>query len=181
MTAINIRPDRTQPEIRLAIGESSIGYVLVAKSDRGVCAILLGNDPEVLTRDLQKRFPDAALLGADGDLEDVLARVVRYIDKPIDRPTASIDLPLDLQGTEFQQKVWKALLEIPVGSTASYQAIANRIGLPKSVRAVAQACGANALAVVVPCHRVVRSDGALSGYRWGVDRKRALLNREAYA
>src|SRR5882762_7044701 len=140
MTAINLLPE-TQPQIRLAIGESSVGYVLVAKSDRGVCAILLGDDPEVLTRDLQKRFPDVALLGVDGDLEDVLARVVRYIDRPIDRPAEGIDLSLDrsldLQGTEFQQRVWKALLEIPVGSTASYQTIANRIGLPKSVRAVA--------------------------------------------
>src|SRR5882724_2321899 len=177
MTAINIRSNRTQSEIRFAIGESSFGSVLVAKSGRGVCAILLGDDHEVLTHDLQKRFPDTALVVADGDLEGVLAKVVRYIEKP----TLGIDIPLDLQGTEFQQRVWKALLEIPLGSTASYQTIANRIGLPKSVRAVAQACGANALAIAVPCHRVVRSDGALSGYRWGVDRKCALLNREAYA
>ena len=181
MTAINVRLGRTQSEIRLAISESSVGYVLVAKSGRGICAILLGNNPEVLTRDLQKRFPDAVLLGADSDLEDALTSVVRYIDKPTEGIDLSLGLSLDLQGTEFQQRVWKALLEIPVGSTASYQTIANRIGLPKSVRAVAQACGANALAVVIPCHRVVRSDGALSGYRWGIDRKRALLNREAYA
>ena len=160
-----------------AIGESSLGQVLVARSNLGVCAILLGDDPALLARDLQDRFPRAELVSGDGECERLAVKVAGFIA----RPALGLDLPLDIQGTVFQQSVWQALRQIPAGSTASYTDIANQIGMPKAVRAVAQACGANALAVAVPCHRVVRSDGALSGYRWGVERKRALLDREARA
>jgi AraC family transcriptional regulator of adaptative response/methylated-DNA-[protein]-cysteine methyltransferase len=162
-------------EIRFAVGECSLGSILVASSALGVCAILLGDDPDLLVRDLQDRFRNATLLGGDEDFEQLIARVVGFIEAP----SLGLDLPLDLRGTAFQQRVWLALKEIPAGSTASYAEIAQRIGAPKSFRAVAQACGANSLAVAIPCHRVVRSDGNLSGYRWGVERKRQLLDREA--
>jgi AraC family transcriptional regulator of adaptative response/methylated-DNA-[protein]-cysteine methyltransferase len=137
----------------------------------------LGDDPNVLVRDLQKQFPKANLIGNDPSYEQLVAKVVALIEQP----GFGLDLPLDIRGTAFQQRVWKALQQIPPGSTASYAEIAIKIGMPKAVRAVAQACGANDLAVAIPCHRVVRSDGALSGYRWGVERKRALLQREAHA
>jgi AraC family transcriptional regulator of adaptative response/methylated-DNA-[protein]-cysteine methyltransferase len=149
----------------------------VASSDKGICAILLGEDPDMLLHDLQDRFPRAKLIGGDADFEELIAKVVGFVEAP----ALGLDLPLDVRGTAFQQRVWQALREIPVGSTASYLDIARRIGAPKSVRAVARACGANALAVAIPCHRVVRSDGGLSGYRWGVERKRALLTREGGA
>ena len=142
-----------------------------------MCAILLGDDPEALARDLQDRFPRARLIGGDAAFERLVARVVGLIEAP----ALGLDLPLDLRGTAFQQRVWQALRDIPAGAKASYSDVARRIGAPKSIRAVAQACGANALAVMIPCHRVVRRDGALSGYRWGVERKRALLEREALA
>lgn len=161
--------------IRFAIGECSLGSILVAQSDRGLCAILLGDDPAALARDLQDRFPKAELQRGERDFEALVAQVVGFVDAP----GLGLDLPLDIRGTAFQQRVWQALREIPVGTTASYTDIARRIGAPGSVRAVAQACGANALAVAIPCHRVVRSDGGLSGYRWGVERKRALIQREA--
>jgi len=164
-------------DIRFAIGQSTLGAVLVAASDRGVCAILMGDDPEELIRDLERRFPQANLIGADRDFEDMVAKVVGFVEAP----RIGLDLPLDLQGTAFQQRVWQALREIPVGKTVSYTEIAERIGAPKSVRAVAQACAANKIAVAVPCHRVVRNDGGLSGYRWGVERKRDLLKREGLA
>lgn len=160
--------------IKFAVGECSLGSILVAQSERGVCAILLGDDPEQLTRDLQDRFPRATLIGGDSDFEQLVALVVGFVEQP----KINFDLPLDIQGTAFQRRVWQALREIPPGSTVSYTQIAQRIGMPKAVRAVAQACGANALAVAIPCHRVVRTDGGLSGYRWGVERKRALLNKE---
>lgn len=160
--------------IQFAIGESSLGAILVARSQRGVCAISLGDDPERLLRELQDRFPRAELIGGDAAFERLVAQVVGLIE----HPNIGHDLPLDVRGTAFQQRVWQALRQIPCGETASYAQIAQRIGAPKAVRAVAQACAANALAVAVPCHRVVRSDGALSGYRWGVERKRALLVRE---
>jgi AraC family transcriptional regulator of adaptative response/methylated-DNA-[protein]-cysteine methyltransferase len=147
----------------------------VAQGERGVCAILLGDDPDQLARDLQDRFPHADLIGGDAGFEGLVAKVVGFVEAP----KLGLDLPLDVQGTAFQQRVWQALREIPAGATASYAEVANRIGAPKSVRAVAQACGANPLAVAIPCHRVVRTDGGLSGYRWGVERKRALLEREA--
>ncbi len=160
-----------------AIDSSLLGPVLVARSEPGVCAILMGDDASILTRDLQDRFPRAELIGDDGNCEQLVAKVASFIECP----ALGLDLPLDIRGTAFQQRVWQALRQIPVGSTASYTEIANQIGMPKSVRAVAQACGANALALAVPCHRVVRSDGSLSGYRWGIERKRALLDREARA
>jgi AraC family transcriptional regulator of adaptative response/methylated-DNA-[protein]-cysteine methyltransferase len=137
----------------------------------------MGDDPLQLVRDLQDQFPKANLIGDDGNYEDMVAKVIRLIETP----SVGLDLPLDIRGTAFQQRVWKALQQIPVGSTASYADIAKSIGMPKAVRAVAQACGANSLAVAIPCHRVIRNDGALSGYRWGVERKRALLDREAQA
>jgi AraC family transcriptional regulator of adaptative response/methylated-DNA-[protein]-cysteine methyltransferase len=157
------------------VGECSLGSILVAQSEIGVCAILLGDDPEALVRDLQDRFPRATLIGGDAEFEQLVSRVVGFIEAP----GLGLDLPLDVRGTAFQQRVWQALQEIPAGSTASYTEIAARIGAPKSVRAVAQACAANPLAVAIPCHRVVRNDGGLSGYRWGIERKRALQEREA--
>jgi AraC family transcriptional regulator of adaptative response/methylated-DNA-[protein]-cysteine methyltransferase len=164
-------------DIRFAVGQCSLGAILVAQSSRGVCAILLGDDPDLLIHDLQDKFPRANLIGADHDFEQLIAKVVGFIEAP----AVGLDLPLDLRGTAFQERVWMALREIPSGSTASYAEIAQRIGAPKSFRAVAQACGANSLAVAIPCHRVVRSDGNLSGYRWGVERKRQLLERETQA
>ncbi len=164
-------------EIRFAIGECSLGSILVARSVRGICAILIGDDPDALARNLQEGFPRARLIGGDREFEEWVARVVGFVEAP----ALGLDLPLDVRGTAFQQRVWRALQEIPAGSTATYSEIAGRIGAPKSVRAVAQACAANALAVAIPCHRVVRTDGGLSGYRWGVERKRALLARERAA
>ncbi|MFW6752487.1 bifunctional DNA-binding transcriptional regulator/O6-methylguanine-DNA methyltransferase Ada [Pseudomonas glycinae] len=161
-------------DIRFAVGQCSLGAILVAQSERGICAILLGDDPHQLVCDLQDQFRRANLIGADAEFEQLIAHVVGFIEAP----AIGLDLPLDVRGTAFQERVWQALREIPVGSTASYADIALRIGSPKAVRAVAQACGANSLAVAIPCHRVVRSDGNLSGYRWGVERKRELLERE---
>ena len=162
-------------DIRFAIGECSLGAILVARSDRGVCAITLGDDPDALARELQDRFPNANLIGGDAGFEALVAKVVGFVEAP----AIGLDLPLDVRGTAFQERVWRALRQIPACTTASYADIARRIGQPRAVRAVAQACGANHLAVAIPCHRVVRSDGALSGYRWGVERKRELLQREA--
>jgi AraC family transcriptional regulator of adaptative response/methylated-DNA-[protein]-cysteine methyltransferase len=175
MTPTRYRAGGTDTDIRFAIGECSLGSILVAQSDRGVCAILMGDRPDKLARDLQDRFPRANLIGGDAGFEQLVAKVVGFVEAP----GLGLDLPLDVRGTAFQQRVWQALQNIPAGQTASYADIAARIGAPKAPRAVAQACSANALAVVIPCHRVVRSDGALSGYRWGVERKRALLAREA--
>ncbi len=149
--------------------------MLVAATDKGVCAILLGDDPETLVRDLQDRFPRADLKGGDVEFERMVAEVVGLVEAPGQR----LDLPLDIRGTAFQQKVWAALSAIPAGKTATYTEIARAIGQPKAVRAVAQACAANPLAIAIPCHRVVRADGDLSGYRWGVERKRKLIDREA--
>jgi AraC family transcriptional regulator of adaptative response/methylated-DNA-[protein]-cysteine methyltransferase len=177
MTPTTYRAGAPNTEIRFAIGECSLGSILVAQSDRGVCAILLGDEPDRLAHDLQDRFPQAKLIGGDAEFEQLVATVVGFVEAP----GRGLSLPLDVRGTAFQQRVWKALRDIPAGHTASYAEIAGRIGAPKSVRAVAQACGANALAVAIPCHRVVRRDGSLSGYRWGVERKRSLLAREASA
>ena len=175
MTPTNFRSGGHGTSIRFAVGECSLGSILVAATDKGVCAILLGDDPEALVRDLQDRFPQAHLIGGDADFEQLVARVVGFVEAP----ALGLDLPLDVQGTAFQQRVWQALRAIPSGTTASYTDIAARIGAPQAVRAVAQACASNAIAVAIPCHRVVRQDGALAGYRWGVERKRALLEREA--
>ncbi|MCC6264599.1 MAG: bifunctional DNA-binding transcriptional regulator/O6-methylguanine-DNA methyltransferase Ada [Bryobacterales bacterium] len=160
--------------IRFAVGQCSLGAILVAQSRRGVCAILLGDDPEMLLRDLQDQFPKSHLVGGDAEFERLVAQVVGFIEEP----SIGLNLPLDVRGTAFQERVWRALREVPPGETVSYSEIAGRIGSPNAVRAVAQACGANRLAVAIPCHRVVRRDGDISGYRWGVDRKRELLRRE---
>lgn len=162
-------------QIRFAVGQCSLGAILVAQSQRGICAILMGDDPDELVRNLQDQFKKAHLIGGDPDFEQLVAQVVGFIEAP----ALGLNLPLDVQGTAFQERVWQALREIPPGVTVSYTDIAERIGSPKAVRAVAQACGANHIAVAIPCHRVVRRDGALSGYRWGVERKRTLLQREA--
>ncbi len=177
MTPTDYRAGGANAEIRFAVGECSLGSILVAKSKKGVCAILLGDDPDMLVRDLQDRFPRARLTGGNAEFENLVARVVGLIEAP----GLGLDLPLDVRGTAFQQRVWAALREIPAGTTATYADIAKKIGAPKSVRAVAGACAANALAVAIPCHRVVKSDGALSGYRWGVERKQALIDRETAA
>jgi len=177
MTPTDYRAGGANAEIRFAIGECSLGSILVARSERGVCAILLGDDPDALARDLQDKFPRATLIGGDAGFEELVAKVVGFVEAP----GLGLDLPLDVRGTAFQQRVWQALREIPAGSTVSYAELAGRIGSPKAVRAVAHACATNSLAVAIPCHRVVRNDGGLSGYRWGVERKRALLQREARA
>ena len=177
MTPSTYRAGGADTQIRFAVGECALGSILVAASARGVCAILLGDDPEALTRELQDRFPRADLIGGDKDFERIVAKVVGFVEAP----GLGLDLPLDVRGTAFQQRVWQALRKIPAGSTATYAQIAQRIGAPDAVRAVGQACAANPIAVAIPCHRVVRHDGALSGYRWGVERKRALLEREANA
>ncbi len=177
-TAIAARATRISipgEAIRVAIVKSSLGYVLIARSAKGVCAILLGDSPSLLERDLRRRFSQVRLLGSDADTESLAAEVARVVDNP----RLSLDLPLDVRGTAFQQRVWQALREIAVGSTMSYAEVAQRLGAPRSMRAVAQACTANPLAVLIPCHRVVRHDGALSGYRWGIERKRALLTLES--
>jgi AraC family transcriptional regulator, regulatory protein of adaptative response / methylated-DNA-[protein]-cysteine methyltransferase len=175
MTPTRYRAGGTNEEIRFAVGQSSLGTIVVASSKKGVASILLGDDPNELVRNLQDRFPNASLIGGDRDYEALVARVVGLIEAP----SLGIDLPLDVRGTAFQQRVWQALQQIPVGQTVSYADIAKRIGSPKAARAVAGACAANSIAVAIPCHRVVKNDGSISGYAWGVDRKRALLDREA--
>jgi AraC family transcriptional regulator of adaptative response/methylated-DNA-[protein]-cysteine methyltransferase len=175
MTPRQYRAGGADTRILFAIGDCSLGAILVARSRKGLCAILLGDDPEALLRDLQDRFPRAQLVGGDQRFERQVAQVIRFVDAP----TLGLKLPLDVRGTAFQQRVWQALRKVPVGRTVSYTDLARGIGAPRAIRAVAQACAANALAVAIPCHRVVRQDGALSGYRWGVERKRALLDRES--
>jgi len=175
MTPSRYRAGGANEDIRFAVGQSSLGAILVASSEKGVASILIGDDPEALVRDLQDRFPRAYLIGGDAAYEALVARVVGFVEAP----GLGLDLPLDVRGTAFQQRVWQALRDIPPGATATYSDIARTIGAPKSMRAVAGACAANAIAVAIPCHRVVRNDGSLSGYRWGVERKRALIDREA--
>ena len=165
----------TAEVIRFAFADASLGRVLAARSERGVCAVLLGADRGALLEDLGNRFPSAELVEDPFDAGTVAAEVAAFIEHPI----RDLDLPLDLRGTPFQQCVWTALRAIPAGTTASYTEIAATIGHPESVRAVAGACGANAVAVIVPCHRALRADGSLSGYRWGLARKKSLLEREA--
>jgi AraC family transcriptional regulator of adaptative response/methylated-DNA-[protein]-cysteine methyltransferase len=174
MTPTQFKAGGANEEIRFALGQTSLGAILVASSKRGVASILLGNDPDALLRQLQDRFPKAQLIGADRDYEALVARVVGFIEAP----QIGLNLPLDVRGTAFQRRVWLALQEIPVGQTVSYSEVARRIGSPKATRAVAGACAANNLAVAIPCHRVVRNDGAVSGYAWGVERKKVLLDRE---
>jgi AraC family transcriptional regulator of adaptative response/methylated-DNA-[protein]-cysteine methyltransferase len=174
MTPTSFRAGGQGVSIRFAVGECSLGSILVAATSKGVCAILLGDDSDALLRDLQGRFAKADLIGGDCDFEQLVAQVVGFVEAP----ALGLDLPLDVRGTAFQQRVWQALRDIPCGGTASYSEIAKRIGAPKAVRAVGRACASNPIAVAIPCHRVVRSDGSLSGYRWGIDRKSKLLNRE---
>jgi AraC family transcriptional regulator, regulatory protein of adaptative response / methylated-DNA-[protein]-cysteine methyltransferase len=175
MTPSQYRAGGANEEIKFAVGQTSLGAILVASSKKGVASILLGDDPEELVRNLQDRFPKARLIGADRTYEALVAQVVGFVETP----GIGLNLPLDVRGTAFQRRVWQALQEIPAGETVSYAAIAQRIGAPKAVRAVAGACAANKLAVAIPCHRVVRNGGSLSGYAWGVERKRALIDREA--
>jgi AraC family transcriptional regulator of adaptative response/methylated-DNA-[protein]-cysteine methyltransferase len=163
--------------IRFAVGTSSLGSVLVGVSDKGVCAILLGRDRDGVARELRDRFPSAQLVAEGEKLGQLVATVVGFVEAP----ALGLDLVLDVRGTAFQLRIWQALGEIPAGATASYSDIARRIGAPETALEVAQACASNAIAVAIPCHRVVRKNGALSGYRWGVWRKRALLQREAAA
>ena len=177
MKPAQYRDGGVQARIAFAIAACSLGALLVARSQRGLCAIALGDDPEALLRELQDRFPRAELVGGDAAFEQLVAQVVGFVEAP----RLGLDLPLDIRGTAFQQRVWDALRKVPAGETVSYAEIAARIGSPRAVRAVAQACAANVLAVAIPCHRVVRSDGGVSGYRWGVARKQALLARERRA
>jgi AraC family transcriptional regulator of adaptative response/methylated-DNA-[protein]-cysteine methyltransferase len=165
----------TDTQIHFAVTDCSLGSILVAASDKGICAISIGNDAETLLHELQDRFPRSNLMGGDAAFEALVAKVIGFIEVP----KIGLELPLDIQGTAFQQRVWQALREIPYGKTATYSDIASRIGMPKAVRAVASACAANTLAVAIPCHRVIRQDGSLSGYRWGIERKKVLLGKEA--
>jgi AraC family transcriptional regulator of adaptative response/methylated-DNA-[protein]-cysteine methyltransferase len=175
MTPTEFRSGGSNTEIKFTIGECSLGLVLVAASDKGVCAILFGDDPETLAGDLKKQFPRAQLVGGDKSFEQLASEVIGFVEDP----RIGFDLPLDIRGTAFQHRVWDALRRIAVGSTASYAEIAKIIGAPRSTRAVARACATNRIAVAIPCHRVVGSDGSLTGYRGGVARKRALLAKEA--
>lgn len=175
MTPTAYRKGGADEAIRFAVGQCALGALLVAQSRRGVCAIALGDDPETLVRELQDRFPRAEMTGDDPAFNTLVAQAAALVEAP----GTGLSLPLDMRGTAFQERVWQALRRIPPGRTVSYAELARLIGEPRAVRAVAGACGANRIAVAVPCHRVVRTDGALSGYRWGVARKRALLEREA--
>ena len=175
MTPSQYRAGGRNEEIKFAVGQTSLGAILVASSTKGVASILLGDDPDELVRSLQDRFPNAHLIGANRDYEALVARVVGFVEAP----HIGLDLPLDVRGTAFQHRVWRALQEIRIGETVSYAEIARRIGSPKAARAVADACAANHVAIAIPCHRVLRHDGSLSGYAWGVERRRLLLDREA--
>jgi AraC family transcriptional regulator, regulatory protein of adaptative response / methylated-DNA-[protein]-cysteine methyltransferase len=177
MTRIDNAATCADDAIRFAVGACSLGSILVAMSDKGIRAISFGDDPERLIRELRDACSDGDLIAEDADLNTVLGEVVAFVENP----AIGLDLPLDPSGTAFQQRVWQGLREIPAGSTASYGEIARRIGAPKEAYAVGEACAANEIAVAIPCHRVVRKDGALAGYRWGFKRKRALLKREARA
>jgi AraC family transcriptional regulator of adaptative response/methylated-DNA-[protein]-cysteine methyltransferase len=162
-------------QIRFAVAQCSLGALLVAATAKGICSILLGDDPDALVRDLQDRFPKAELIGAEPAFEASVAQVVAFVEAP----RIGLDLPLDVRGTAFQQRVWQALRAIPAGRTVGYAELAAQLGMPQGARAVAGACAANPVAVAIPCHRVVRNDGSISGYRWGVERKKTLLEREA--
>jgi AraC family transcriptional regulator, regulatory protein of adaptative response / methylated-DNA-[protein]-cysteine methyltransferase len=175
MTRQNLRTSSADTNIRYAYGACSLGTILVASSERGVCAILLGDEPDALILELQLKHSNGKLIGDDAECGQRVSQVLDFIEMP----TLGLNLALDIRGTEFQRRVWQALQEIPLGSTASYSEIAKRIGSPRAFRAVAQACAANDLAIVIPCHRVLHKDGTLSGYRGGVERKRALLERES--
>ncbi|MGF6273602.1 AraC family transcriptional regulator of adaptative response/methylated-DNA-[protein]-cysteine methyltransferase [Massilia sp. UYP11] len=177
MAPSNYRAGGRGETIRFAVAECSLGAILVAATGRGICAILIGDQPEPLVQDLQARFPRAELRGAEQGFERTVALVIGLVEQP----RIGLDLPLDVRGTAFQQRVWQALRAIAPGHTVTYAELAERVGLAGGARAVAGACAANPVAVAIPCHRVVRTGGALSGYRWGIERKRALLEREAKA
>jgi AraC family transcriptional regulator, regulatory protein of adaptative response / methylated-DNA-[protein]-cysteine methyltransferase len=180
---VDFRDDRTadltlearRETIRFAVGDSSLGKVLVAVTATGICAILFGNSADAMAHDLQDRFPAAGLIESGPDLHPILTKVLGLIEAP----ASGHDLPLDLRGTPFQRRVWQALREIPAGATASYSEIAERIGAPMEAYAVGEACASNPVAVAIPCHRVLRKNGELAGYRWGLRRKRTLLARES--
>lgn len=174
MTPSTYRAGGASERLCFAVGECALGAILVASSGKGVAAILLGDDPDVLVRDLQDRFPRAELIGGDENYEETIARVIGFVEAP----GIGLDLPLDVRGTAFQQRVWHALRAVPAGTTVTYSDVARRIGVPAATRAVAGACAANHIAVAIPCHRVIRNDGSLSGYRSGVERKRQLLDVE---
>lgn len=175
MRAREFRAGGQNVRIHFAVGQCSLGAILVAQSTRGICAILLGDDPDALARQLQDQFPRAELIGGDAAFEQLVAQVVGFVEAP----RVGLDLPLDVQGTAFQERVWQALRDIPAGTTVTYTEIACKLGVPNAVRAVAGACAANRIAVAIPCHRVLRRDGDIAGYRWGVERKRQLLDMEA--
>ncbi|MGO4398903.1 bifunctional transcriptional activator/DNA repair enzyme AdaA [Achromobacter sp. PAB15] len=177
MTPTAFRKNGEGVDIRFAVAQCALGALLVAASDTGICEIALDADPETLVRNLQDRFKAARLIGADAEFETWVAAVVGFVEDP----SRGLDLPLDVRGTAFQRRVWEALREIPVGATATYTQVAERIGHPRAVRAVARACATNNIALAIPCHRVVRTDGSMAGYRWGIDRKRELIAREAQA
>ena len=175
MTPANYRRGGVGAEIRFAVGRCALGAILVASSEKGICAIALGDDPGRLPRELEETFPNARLIGGDKSFGKVVAKVIAFVE----RPALGLELPLDVRGTAFQERVWRALAKIPAGRKLTYTDLAREIGAPSAVRAVASACAANTIAVAIPCHRVVRKDGGLSGYRWGITRKRELLAREA--
>jgi AraC family transcriptional regulator of adaptative response/methylated-DNA-[protein]-cysteine methyltransferase len=177
MTATHFKNGGCSETLYYSIGACSFGSILVARSEKGICAILIHDDDQPLLADLQKRFPKATLIEDQDDFKHWLAQIVHFVEEP----KKGLELPLDIRGTLFQQRVWQRLQKIPLGTTASYTDIATQLGDPKAVRAVASACAANPIALLVPCHRVVRSDGAISGYRWGVENKRMLIAREAKA
>lgn len=162
--------------IMLALGECSLGSFLIAQTKKGICSIALGDSPEDLLEDIQQQFPKAFFIAGDHQFEQTVCKVISFIEQP--HQVQLTDFSLDIKGTIFQQKVWKALTQIPIGSTVTYSDIANIIGLPQSVRAVAKACATNKIAVLIPCHRVVKKDGNISGYRWGIERKKTILSRE---
>jgi AraC family transcriptional regulator of adaptative response/methylated-DNA-[protein]-cysteine methyltransferase len=174
MTPSQLRAGGRGTTIQFAVGECWLGAVLVAATARGICAIMFGDEPTALVEDLERRFPEAELRSGDKDFNRTVATVAAYVRQP----ARGLDLPLDILGTAFQQQVWELLRKIPPGSTTTYTEVAEQIGRPSAVRAVAAACAANPISVAIPCHRVLRKDGSLAGYYWGIDRKRALLKRE---
>lgn len=174
MTPTQLRAGGRGLTIRFATGRCWLGVVLVAATERGICAIMFGDEVEPLVRDLTERFPQATLEAGDRDFQQKVRAVAEYVR----RPAAGLDLPLDIIGTAFQQQVWELLRKIPAGATATYTEIAKQLGKPAAVRAVASACAANPISVAIPCHRVVRTDGSLAGYSWGIERKQQLLSRE---
>jgi len=175
MTPSKYRKGGSGTNIVFATAECWLGSILVARSEYGVCAILLGDDPETLTQQLSAQFPLAKIAGGNAEFEQLVRNVVQLVELP----RRAVNLPLDIRGTAFQRRVWQALREIPAGATASYSDISKRLGGQTSPRAVAQACAANRIAVAIPCHRVVGKDDSLAGYQWGLERKRKLLEREA--